>query len=722
MKSIKKLAAILILAGLCTAFLSVAVPAEASDYTPTLSMLHTSNGYIYNAQNQQITLRGTNLGGWLMQEGWMTPLGSGEIDHACMVNITASHTNGSYTAAYAIDTVTSNGLVSNNMATYWQSPMAQSADNMELLIELDRSRTFDRIVVETGASHTGDYLRGAVIWMSNNWTDWFSADSVTVDETQASSGIITIMTGEQTAKYIAVRPARASENGQYWTVANISLCMSDEYNVRNHLIRRFGETRTNQMIATFQNNWITETDIQNIAAMNMNLVRVPVYWMDFALANGTLRTDSNSGFAKLDWLLEVCDENGIYVLIDFHGAPGGVNPWASCGQAGPIPSRLYVGDAAEVAWNQALVIDIWEALATRYKDNPTVAAYGLLNEPVLNFDTNTAYENLKYGFYDDIYDAVRAIDTNHIVIFEEFMDWSVAQNRPERATWSNYMFDKHPYDMPNGKVWASQKSLADSTVSTMSSIQTSWGVPLIVGEFCLYYFSDVWDDFLSDLNEADISWTNWTYKVKGTIYESGGGNWGYYNTYTGDEPDLMHDSDTAIEAIWAATATSTYFTPNQPLINIVSARADGSTNYPYVELNRSNWTVTASSWSAWPWNPVSYMTDNLDSTRWSTGIAQASGQYVLVDFGQTENFDKIVMLCDGDDYPGSYKVEISQDGVTFTQVTLNNVLIGFGSKMVLLPSAPQTARYVRISLTGTHSTNNWWSICELDILWRNVNA
>ena len=48
-----------------------------AEYTLTLSMLHTSGKYIYNEENEQITMRGTNLGGWLMQEGWMTPLGSG---------------------------------------------------------------------------------------------------------------------------------------------------------------------------------------------------------------------------------------------------------------------------------------------------------------------------------------------------------------------------------------------------------------------------------------------------------------------------------------------------------------------------------------------------------------------------------------------------------------------------------------------------------------------
>ena len=36
--------------------------------TTSLTMLRTDGNKIVNAQNQQITLRGTNLGGWLMQQ------------------------------------------------------------------------------------------------------------------------------------------------------------------------------------------------------------------------------------------------------------------------------------------------------------------------------------------------------------------------------------------------------------------------------------------------------------------------------------------------------------------------------------------------------------------------------------------------------------------------------------------------------------------------------
>lgn len=88
MKHVKRAISILLAAVLC--FFCVAWTGAAdvmAEYTPTLSMLHTSGKYIYNEENEQITLRGTNLGGWLMQEGWMTPLGSGEIDLDFIIKI-----------------------------------------------------------------------------------------------------------------------------------------------------------------------------------------------------------------------------------------------------------------------------------------------------------------------------------------------------------------------------------------------------------------------------------------------------------------------------------------------------------------------------------------------------------------------------------------------------------------------------------------------------------
>lgn len=78
MKKVMRITAMALVTVLCLFSLILTGSTDAmAEYTPTLSILHTSGKYIYNEENEQITLRGTNLGGWLMQEGWMTPLGSG---------------------------------------------------------------------------------------------------------------------------------------------------------------------------------------------------------------------------------------------------------------------------------------------------------------------------------------------------------------------------------------------------------------------------------------------------------------------------------------------------------------------------------------------------------------------------------------------------------------------------------------------------------------------
>lgn len=78
MKKVMRITAMALVTVLCLFSLILTGSTDAmAEYTPTLSMLHTSGKYIYNEENEQITMRGTNLGGWLMQEGWMTPLGSG---------------------------------------------------------------------------------------------------------------------------------------------------------------------------------------------------------------------------------------------------------------------------------------------------------------------------------------------------------------------------------------------------------------------------------------------------------------------------------------------------------------------------------------------------------------------------------------------------------------------------------------------------------------------
>jgi hypothetical protein len=105
--------------------------------------------------------------------------------------------------------------------------------------------------------------------------------------------------------------------------------------------------------------------------------------------------------------------------------------------------------------------------------------------------------------------------------------------------------------------------------------------------------------------------------------------------------------------------------------------------------------------------------DGNASSRWTTGISQANGQWFQVDMGSPNTFYKIVLDATGSagDYPRGYLVNISNDGINWGSVVTN----GSGSSAVttITFSSPLVARYIRVTQTG--STSGWWSIHEFNV-------
>ena len=143
------------------------------------------------------------------------------------------------------------------------------------------------------------------------------------------------------------------------------------------LEERFGEEKAQQLIEEYQNNWITEQDIRTIAKAGCNVVRVPFWYRNFMKdADGTWLTeklDDNPGIKRLDWVIETARQYRIYVILDMHGCPGGQSYNHSTGAARTCElfSNTHYQDVME---------ELWVAIAERYKDNPAVAAYDIMNE------------------------------------------------------------------------------------------------------------------------------------------------------------------------------------------------------------------------------------------------------------------------------------------------------------------------------------------------------
>jgi len=127
-------------------------------------------------------------------------------------------------------------------------------------------------------------------------------------------------------------------------------------------------------------------------------------------------------------------------------------------------------------------------------------------------------------------------------------------------------------------------------------------------------------------------------------------------------------------------------------------------------LPRTGWTATASSTESGG-SPANALDGNI-STRWSTGAAQANGQWYRVDMTAAQTFNKIVLDAGSStgDYPRGYQVFVSTDGTNWGSA----VATGSGSSQVTtITFANQTARYIKIVQTG--SVGNWWSIHEYNV-------
>lgn len=289
------------------------------------------------------------------------------------------------------------------------------------------------------------------------------------------------------------------------------------YDTLQVFLERFGEEKTVEIVKTFEDNFITENDISQIEKLGFNCIRVPFWYRNFMTEDLVWLAENhndNSGFQKLDWLISTCEKYGIYVILDLHGAPGGQSKNHCTGKAGR--NELYENENMMNA-----TVDLWCAIAERYKDNKTVCAYDLLNEPQnnggYNGDYNWAAESedavsRTNKAYDTLYKAIREIDKNHIISFEGVWSTTVLPN-PNEMGYENMLYQLHLYD--------SEKGMIRYRVDELKTARKDWGVAVVAGEYnnheCEEYAQKKYE-------KNDISRIKWTYKTY-----NAGNTWGIFN-------------------------------------------------------------------------------------------------------------------------------------------------------------------------------------------------
>jgi len=175
--------------------------------------------------------------------------------------------------------------------------------------------------------------------------------------------------------------------------------------IRADIVDVVGEAGAEQFYTAYHENYVTREDIHELAEWGFDHVRMPFHYNMFSPARGVW---NDWGFEVTDSLIAWCSEVGMHVVLDMHCAPGGQNSDNISDSDGS--ARLWLADS-----NKAHTIEIWEAIAQRYVDEPWVGGYDLLNEPVL--PPGVTAQDLR-SLYVNIRNVIRAVDNNHMLFIE----------------------------------------------------------------------------------------------------------------------------------------------------------------------------------------------------------------------------------------------------------------------------------------------------------------
>lgn len=286
-----------------------------------------------------------------------------------------------------------------------------------------------------------------------------------------------------------------------WMLQEPYMMQTSSFTSAQHELKeKIEELAGTEGMEEFYDAWLSnhcrKADIDSMAAWGFNSVRLPMHYNLYTLPIedepvAGENTWLQKGFELTDRLLEWCADNEMYLILDLHAAPGGQ------GEDKPISDY---DDSKPSLWeseeNRAKTVALWRKLAERYKDEPWIGGYDLINETNWDLPGNTLLKNL----YVDITEAIREVDTRHIIFIEG--NWFANDFTGLTPPWDdNMVYSFHKYWSYNDQ----------NSIQWVLNIRNSFNVPIWCGEAGensnVWFRNAIW---LLELN--NIGWAWWPLK------------------------------------------------------------------------------------------------------------------------------------------------------------------------------------------------------------------
>ncbi|MCC5895608.1 MAG: glycoside hydrolase family 5 protein [Alkalibacterium sp.] len=328
-----------------------------------------------------------------------------------------------------------------------------------------------------------------------------------------------------------------------------------EQSLRKLMTDEIGEEKSQVFFDSLHHHFFNEEDLAFITSLGLNTIRLPLNYRQFEDDLDPF-TYKEEGFEKVDAFLDLCEKYNVYVILDMHAVQGFQNThWHSDNNS-----------RNSFFWRekhyQERFINLWKAIAERYKGRSVIAGYDLMNEPAVN----TPYGDYPHTYFDqykpdwsvinELYkttvEAIREVDPDHIIILEGDLYSRLFEGLDAPFT-HNLVYSSHNYTAAGfgpGKYpgtitprnlntesgdfagdqqqnyWDYERQIKEFEQHEGPQYAAEHNVPLIVTEFGSVYNGPVDEvedrlralkDQLAVFKDHNTHWTLWTYKDVGVM-------------------------------------------------------------------------------------------------------------------------------------------------------------------------------------------------------------
>ena len=286
-----------------------------------------------------------------------------------------------------------------------------------------------------------------------------------------------------------------------------------------------------------------ESSFQEIAGLGFNTVRLMMSFVVFE-DNAKPGVYKEEGWAWLDRNIQWAKKHNLRLLLDMHEPPGGTQ----------LPNKLSLTPAS-----QKRLEDLWVAIAQRYRNEPTVLGYDLINEP---------YIPDWFAYAPQLISKIRTVDPDHLVFIEQSYHPADLGNNSKLYVlpFPNIVYDIHYYDTfadsdngttpYKGSVAKFKAELVSEFAPFYDASTDSFTVPLNSGEYGVGHAKYAVEQNLgAEQWMKDLSAAMDHYGINRMMFAYNEGRFGLYRgwqTYPGESTTLNTSLQALIPTLNAA--------------------------------------------------------------------------------------------------------------------------------------------------------------------------